>query len=100
MGADFDSDSVVCTEQRVGLMCLQYLTLLICTGPFRLPGVLIPAGLMPTEPVLPPHESELPWQRMISPLFFPHSILTLFPEKTRSRIWYLYMALLKIPILR
>lgn len=60
MGADFDSDSVVCTEQRVGLMCLQYLTWLICTGPFRLPGVLIPAGLMPTEPVLPPHESELP----------------------------------------
>lgn len=46
MGADFDSDSVVCTEQRVGLMCLQYLTLLTCTGPFKPPGVLIPKGLM------------------------------------------------------
>lgn len=67
MGADFDSYSVMCTEQRVGLMCLQYLTLPTCTGPFKLPG-----GLMPTEPVLPPHESELLCWRMINSLSTLH----------------------------
>lgn len=68
-------------------MCLRYLTFLTCTSPFKTPGFLIPAGLMPTEAVLPPRESELPWQKMINSLFFPYSILTLFPEKARSHLY-------------